>query len=263
MKTMHALRVICCVPLLCVAAARAGEDAPQQAPAHWSYEGETGPEHWSQLEEGSACGGRQQSPVNIISVDTQPDRSENWPLVLRYPPQTHIHDVVNNGHSIQYDFDEGDEIVFRGARYALKQVHFHEPSEHTINGLRYPIEMHLVHYSEERNEFAVLALMGEEGRSSAAFEFLERYLPLPPGETRVIDRAFSLRSALPALLEPRFHYRGSLTTPPCSENVNWIVFRTPITLSHEQVLEMQRMMPLNNYRGIQALNGRSVALVVH
>jgi carbonic anhydrase len=231
--------------------------------AAWTYGGERGPEHWAELESGAACDGDAQSPINIIAVETAPDSSDNWPLVIDYPPATRIHDVVNNGHSIQYDFDRGDTINFRGDSYALVQVHFHEPSEHTINGLRYPIEMHLVHYSEARDEYTVLAVMGEEGRDSAAFTFLEAYLPVAPGEEKVIDRPFSLRSALPPVLEPRFHYRGSLTTPPCSENVNWVVFRNPVTLSHEQVVQLQALMPLNNYRGTQERGARVVSQVVH
>ncbi len=230
---------------------------------HWSYAGEKGPEHWAELEEGSACDGVRQSPVNIIRTDTDPDSSRNWPLVLRYPPETHIHDVVNNGHSIMYEFDRGDEIEFSGQTYDLLQLHFHEPSEHTINGIRYPIEMHLVHYNADLEEYVVLAVMGYEGSASDSYGFLEQYLPLAPGEKKPIDRAFNLRNAVPADLAPRYHYQGSLTTPPCSENVNWVVFEKPFMLSHEQVVELQRLMPLNNYRGAQPLGERVVSLIVH
>lgn len=230
---------------------------------HWSYAGESGPQHWAELEEGGACGGSAQSPVNIITVDTQPARHDQFPIDIRFNPQTHIHDVVNNGHSIQFDFDHGDEIAFGGQRYVLQQVHFHEPSEHTINGVRYPIEIHMVHVNEALGRYVVLAVMGEEGRPSPAFDFLEQYLPLPQGETREIDAPFNLRSALPTELEPRFHYAGSLTTPPCTESVDWVVFQNTLSLSYQQVVELQGLMPLNNYRDTQALNARRVSMVVH
>jgi carbonic anhydrase len=123
--------------------------------------------------------------------------------------------------------------------------------------------MHLVHYNAKANAYVVLAVMGYEGRPSDAYGFLEQYLPIAPGETKVIDRAFNLRRALPAELTPRYHYAGSLTTPPCTENVNWVVFTEPFMLAHDQVAELARLMPVNNYRGVQPLGDRVVSLVVH
>ncbi|MEE4279161.1 MAG: carbonic anhydrase family protein [Halieaceae bacterium] len=241
----------------------AEEEKEHSGSPHWEYAGELGPEQWAELEGCSACNGEHQSPVNIIRTDTQPDSQANWPLVLRYPAETTIHSVVNNGHSIQYDFDRGDQLDFADNTYDLMQFHFHEPSEHTLNGIRYPIEMHLVHYNQEIDEYVVLAVVGYEGTPSDAYAFLEQYLPLQPGESRDIDKPFNLRTALPDSLTPRFHYRGSLTTPPCTESVNWIVFEEPFMLSHEQVVELQRVMPFNNYRGTQPLNDRQVSLIVH
>jgi carbonic anhydrase len=160
-----------------------------------------GPEHWQELE-GSACAGNNQSPINIIRTDTRPDVSANLPLALHYPATTQIYSVVNNGHSIQYNFEQGDEIEFRGARYGLKQVHFHEPSEHTLNGVRYPIEMHLVHFNASLNRYTVLAVLGYEGAPSAGYQFLEKYLPLAEGEMRSIGEPFNLSQVLPANLNP-------------------------------------------------------------
>lgn len=242
---------------------------PLCVPAHageqtdWTYQGEAGPEHWAELEEGAACNGSRQSPVNIIRTDTQPDTQASFPLTLRYSPATLVHSVTNNGHSIQYNFAAGDEIEFMDDRFALKQIHFHEPSEHTLNGVRFPLELHMVHYSEERNEYAVLAVLGYEGNPSPAYEVLESHLPLAKGETKLIDQAYDLSDALPHAMTPRFHYEGSLTTPPCSENVHWVVFEEPFMLSYEQVKLLQELMPTNNYRGVQPLNDRRVSLVVH
>ena len=224
---------------------------------HWSYQGETGPAHWAEIEKDSDCSGRHQSPVNIIEIHTRIGSDEEMALEIFYEDSTRIHDVVNNGHSIQYNFELGDYIKFNGQQYDLKQIHFHEPSEHTINGVRYPIEMHMVHTSRDGN-LTVLGIMGIEGINSAPFQFLENYLPVKAGGSKTIDSPFNLNMNLPEERDKFFYYSGSLTTPPCSEHVNWIVFKTPITLSLEQVKVLQELMPVNNYRNEQPLNDRVV-----
>lgn len=223
---------------------------------HWAYQGEMGPEHWAEIEKESDCDGLRQSPINIIDVDTEITTSLS-PIEIYYATDVKIHDVTNNGHSIQYNFEKGDYIVIEGIKYALRQIHFHEASEHTINGVRYPLEMHLVHFSEERKDFAVLAVMAIEGHSSAPFNFLEQYLPLKTGETKSIDANFDLNLNLPDN-RSYYTYKGSLTTPPCTEKVNWYIFNNPITVSLEQVKELQKLMPMNNYRNEQPLNGRKI-----
>lgn len=225
------------------------------ANAHWSYSGETSPEHWIEIEKNSDCDGKYQSPINIIhrradSVKLQGD------LKIQYTPTTLLKEVENNGHSIQFDFEEGDSINYKNETYYLKQIHFHEPSEHKINGLIYPIEMHLVHVSKSGN-ITVLGLLGEEGEESQLFEFFESFLPLKNGEVKDIHQKIDLSSLL---LEDKHYYSygGSLTTPPCSENVNWIVFKEPIILSVEEVIKLRDNMPLNNYRNEQPINDRVV-----
>ena len=230
--------------------------------SNWAYEGEMGPEHWAELE-GSACNGEQQSPVNIIRTDADPAHSNAWPMALHYSPETMIYQAVNNGHSIQFEFAEGDELTFRGERFTLRQLHFHEPSEHTLNGVRYPIEMHMVHFSEKLQQFVVLAVLGYEGKPSPGYDQLESVLPLAPGKRKEVNKAFDLEKILPSRLTPRFHYTGSLTTPPCTEGVDWVVFEAPFMLSEPQVELLKRNLPRNNYRDVQPLNGRKVSLVVH
>lgn len=234
-----------------------------QKSAGWTYAGERGPRHWAGLEAGSQCGGQAQSPVNIIRTDSTPNTSAEWPLSLHYPISTRLHSVTNNGHSIEFDFDQGDEISFRGTRYGLRQLHFHEPSEHTLNGVRYPIEMHMVHYNTSHDRYVVLSVLGFEGTPSSGYDELEAYLPLEEGSTRTIDKPFDLAAILPTTLTPRFHYQGSLTTPPCTENVDWIVFEQPFMLSESQVNRLRDNMPINNYRDVQPLNGRGISLVIH
>ncbi|WP_074406203.1 carbonic anhydrase [Aquimarina megaterium] len=224
---------------------------------HWSYVGETSPEHWAEIEKNSECGGKFQSPINIVSLDAIVDTNLK-PLAIHYVSNTKIHDVVNNGHSIQYNFEKGDYLMYKGDKYDLKQIHFHESSEHTINGIRYPIVIHMVH-TNSKGEYLVFAVMAKEGKTSAPFRFLESYLPLRKGETKAIGKPFNLSYNLPEN-KGYYTYMGSLTTPPCTQGVNWVIFKEPITISLEQVNILRDLMPLNNYRNEQPLNGREVKM---
>lgn len=220
---------------------------------HWSYAGETGPEHWEEIEVNSDCGGKYQSPINIVNYSVD---STLEPINITYSDSTHIHDIVNNGHSIQYNFDTGDFITLNNKKYELKQFHFHEPAEHLIDGIRYPMVLHLVHVSDA-GEYAVLVVMAKEGESSEPFNFLESFLPVNIGETATVDKAFDMNLNLPEN-KTYFNYTGSLTTPPCTESVEWFIFKEPITVSLQQVEELRKLMPLNNYRNEQPHNGRLI-----
>ncbi|WJJ95881.1 carbonic anhydrase [Algibacter luteus] len=223
----------------------------------WSYSGETSPEHWIEIEKNSDCDGKHQSPINIINInaDSIPAKGK---LDILYTPTTLISKVENNGHSIQFDFESGDSITYKNETFYLKQIHFHEPSEHKINGVIYPIEMHLVHVSKS-GSITVLGILGEEGEESQLFEFFESFLPLENGAVKDIHQKIDLSSLF---LEDKHYYSygGSLTTPPCTEGVNWIVFKEPIILSVEEVLKLRNNMPINNYRNEQPLNDRVVKM---
>lgn len=222
---------------------------------HWTYQGETGPEHWAELEKQSDCNGKQQSPINIIDIDVVRDSSLK-PINIQYSSNVRIHDVTNNGHSIQYNFEKGDYITLNNDKYDLIQIHFHEASEHTINGVRYPLEIHMAHVNKD-GKIAILAIMAIEGKSSRPFTFLEKYLPINKGETKQIDANFDLNLNLPDNRE-YYAYQGSFTTPPCTEGIQWFIFKTPIVISVDQVKLLQNLMPVNNYRFEQPLNGRVV-----
>ncbi len=224
--------------------------------SHWSYEGETSPEHWAELEKNSDCSGQRQSPINIIDINTIEDKEQISLIDFYYSPKTILNKVRNNGHSIQFDFELGDSIVNNGVNFDLIQIHFHEPSEHTINGVRYPIEIHLVHQSEQKN-YTVLSVLGIEGERSQTMEKMESFLPLQIGQEKEIEKAFDLSRIFPEN-ETYYSYGGSLTTPPCTENVQWIVFKEPIAVSLEEVLKLKDNMPLKNYRDEQPLNDRLV-----
>ncbi len=230
--------------------------APEHKEAkHWSYEGETGPEHWAEFVKNSQCGGEFQSPINIISLKSDVDNTLKA-LDLHYAKSTKIHNVTNNGHSVQYNFEAGNYINYKGEKYALKQIHFHESAEHTIDGVRYPMVIHMVHVSA-KGKYVVLATMVKEGETSAPFTFLEQYLPVQKGETKTIDQGFDLNLNLPKD-KGYYNYVGSLTTPPCTEGVNWFIFKNPISITTAQLKEIQKLMPKNNYRNEKPLHGRKV-----
>ncbi|TBN03006.1 carbonic anhydrase family protein [Hyunsoonleella flava] len=257
MKTTIGLALLASTFLLssCIQYDKDKHKADYRKHLHWGYSGETAPEYWTEIEKNSDCGGAYQSPINIIHRRTDSMQIQG-DLKIQYTPTTLLKEVENNGHSIQFDFEEGDSINYKNETYYLKQIHFHEPSEHKINGLIYPLEMHLVHMNKSGN-ITVLGLLGEEGEESQLFEFFESFLPLKNGAVKDIHQKVDLSSLF---LEDKhyYSYTGSLTTPPCSENVNWIVFKEPIILSVEEVIKLRDNMPLNNYRNEQPINDRVV-----
>ncbi len=231
----------------------------QEKPKHWSYDGETSPENWAELEKESSCGGSHQSPIDIVTSDLVKQPSGLTPSDVHYNANTIIHEVTNNGHSIQYNFDNQDNYVeFEGKRYDLAQFHFHASSEHTVNGNHAPLVIHMVHVSADK-DFVVFAIMVTEGGESKAFDFIEAYLPVNPGETKTIGEAHHFDKYFLENFN-HYYYKGSLTTPPCTETVNWFVFEEAIKISPEQVNAIAKLMPRNNYRPTQALNGRVVYL---
>lgn len=226
---------------------------------HWSYNGETSPEHWAEFEKESSCGGEHQSPIDIVVADAELKPSGLKKSDINYHEATTIHDVTNNGHSIQYNFDDKANYVnFKGDRYDLVQFHFHAASEHTINGMHYPLVAHMVHVNKDK-DFVVFAIMVVEGDESNTFDFLESYLPVESGESKVIEKPHSFSGYIFDHFD-YYYYKGSLTTPPCTETVNWFVFKNPITASPTQVKMMADLMPRNNFRPTQPLNGRKVYL---
>lgn len=223
----------------------------------WSYHGETAPEYWVEVERNSECGGDMQSPVNILDFHAK-ETNDPDELILFYSPETHMKKVSNNGHTVQFDFMTGDSIHYNGTTYSLVQIHFHEHAEHLIGGIVYPIEIHLVHVSE-KGRLTVLAVLGREGEESQIFKLLESFLPIEMGASKVIDVTCDLDQILPSN-KTFYSYSGSLTTPPCTEGVNWVIFKEPITLSWDEVERLKENMPLDNYRNEQPLNGRVIQI---
>nr|WP_294923113.1 carbonic anhydrase family protein [uncultured Flavobacterium sp.] len=220
---------------------------------HWNYEGETGPEHWCEIDKND-CGGQAQSPIDIFGA--KKDGSLK-PIDFHYDSQTKVHDVVNNGHTIQFNFEPGDYIMISGEKFELKQFHFHEPAEHTINGVRYPLVAHLVHVNKD-GKIAVVEVMGkEDDENNDVYEFLEKYLPVKESQSKEINAHLDFSKILPDN-KAYYTYTGSLTTPPCTEGVQWFVMKEAIDVSPKMIKDLKDLMPKNNFRSVQPLNGRII-----
>lgn len=222
---------------------------------HWSHhQGADGPENWANLCSGfAACGGQAQSPINIVSTTVAQDQQLTAP-VFSYGKS--IVSIVNNGHTIQFNVDGDNKVSLNGKDYTLLQFHYHALSEHTIDGKHFPLEVHFVHKHAD-NDFAVLGIMFEPGKSNSLLEkYLNHvYFPKEKGSYQSTD-TIDLLSLFPQN-KSYYYYKGSLTTPPCSEVVSWYVLQQSVQASPEQIAALSAILN-NNYRPVMPLNGRTV-----
>lgn len=233
-------------------------------PVHWGYDGDSGPTNWATLTPVYAlCGeGKNQSPINIVKSDAKGGTSWKFDYKttsLRIAHNEHMDDIIDNGHTIQVTVDEGSTFTFGDKPFDLKQFHFHTPSEHTIDGQHAPMEMHMVHQSTD-GSLAVVGILFKEGQMpNENFAKIIANLPNAKGESKhITDASLELKVHLPAD-NYAYHYMGSLTTPPCSEGVQWMVLRDPVTLTADQIAEFSKRIGPNN-RPTQSVNERSVNL---
>jgi len=224
----------------------ASASANEKGGHHWTYSGAEGPEHW-----GGVChSGKHQSPIDL---DHMVER-DLPPLDFKY--EAGGNRVVNNGHAVQVDFKPGSHITVDGKKFTLKQLHFHAPSENTIDGHRYPLEAHLVH-ADAKGQLAVVAVMFEDGGDNAWLAGIEKSVPMQ-AETEIdLSKSVEATSLLPS---DRDYYRfsGSLTTPPCTEGVRWLVLKHPVTASHGEVEKLHAAIGHDNARPVQQLHDRVV-----
>jgi carbonic anhydrase len=216
----------------------------------WSYEGADGPENWADLKpENAICrAGNRQTPIDL----TELTEAELAPVVIDY--QSAAITVVNNGRTIQANVPPGSVLRMGRRTFQLLQFHFHAPSEHTLAGQRFDMEMHLVHKDEWGN-LGVLGALIKQGDRNPSLQEIWDSIPKDGGSERKGPN-FNSASLLPIDLG-YFRYSGSLTTPPCSEGVSWYVLRTPITASEEQIRTFAKIFP-KNARPIQKSNDRAV-----
>lgn len=222
--------------------------------SHWSYEGHGSPEHWSELSnEFKECqAGKNQSPIDITSALD----AHIAPLDVHYSQSPVA--LLNNGHTVQASFDQkANNIVdFDNIKVDLQQFHFHAPSENTINGKHAAMEMHLVH-KENNGDVVVVAVMFDIGAENPALAALWKQMPQQAEKSAPLMTKIDMNTLLPAD-KTYWRFSGSLTTPPCSEGVTWLVMKHPLTLSEAQLQQFKAVMHHDNNRPVQPLHGRVV-----
>ncbi len=222
---------------------------------HWLHQiGHDGPENWKNLCDGfMACGGHSQSPINIINKSVIIGKDLVKPEFDYAKSKVNI---INNGHTVQFNIDGGNNVNLNGKNYSLLQFHYHALSEHTIDGKHSPIEVHFVHKHSD-TDFAVIGAVYIEGKEN---ELLSNYLekfPTNEGEFKS-DKMIDLLKILPNN-KSYYYYKGSLTTPPCSEVVNWYILNNPIEASKKQIEKFSTILN-KNYRPVMPLNDREILL---
>ncbi|MFT5367608.1 MAG: carbonic anhydrase [Candidatus Latescibacterota bacterium] len=219
--------------------------------AHWDYTGAGEPNVWGTLSpKFERCSkGQNQSPINLahfIDADLQP-------ITFEYATQTT--EFLNNGHTVQANYAAGSTITFEGKSFELKQFHFHASSEHQIKGQSFPLEAHLVHADSEGN-LAVVGIVFKMGEENKTLDQLSQKMPHKAGDTHALT-SINAESLLPDN-KSYYRYNGSLTTPPCTEGVRWIVMQNAITASKNQIDTFAKVMHHQNNRPIQPVNARPV-----
>ncbi|QTD45799.1 carbonic anhydrase [Ottowia testudinis] len=219
--------------------------------AHWGYSGAGAPENWAKLSgDNFACAGKNQSPINLTGFI----QAQLEPLKLSY--RAGGNEIVNNGHTIQVNFAPGSTLMLDNISFELKQFHFHAPSENHVQGKSYPLEAHLVHASKD-GQLAVVGLMYEEGAENAALKQFWGAMPAKGGQKAPLATVVNAAGMLPAKLD-YYRFNGSLTTPPCSEGVRWLVLKAPLTASKAQISAFEHVMHHPNNRPLQPVNARPV-----
>lgn len=219
---------------------------------HWEYEGEDGPAHWGELcVDYTPCGGKVQSPIDLTGAVTD----ATLPTIPKTYASSATH-IVNNGHTIQFNYDAGSSIVVAGETYKLLQFHTHTLSEHTVNGVAAPMEIHFVHKNESTGKLAVIGVFVEEGAANPVLEHFVDHLPATKDATYEAADTYAAADLFPADAS-YFTYAGSLTTPPCSEIVTWTVMEHPIEASAEQIHKFEALEH-ENARPVQPLEGRTI-----
>jgi carbonic anhydrase len=222
--------------------------------AHWSYQGENGPENWGELSAKYALcrDGKNQSPIDLVA-----DFKVGLPeLVFEYhgTPLRETH----NGHTIMLTVAGGNflDVPEKSWRYELQQGHFHSPSEHTVGGQTYPMEIHLVHLAED-GQIAVVGVMVEEGEENPMLNRIWSFMPEQVGESTQSPLTVFEAGVLPPTRN-YFTYDGSLTTPPCTEGIQWFVLRDPLSASAGQIARFKERVGSRTNRPTQPHNARMI-----
>ncbi|WP_330924426.1 carbonic anhydrase family protein [Candidatus Sororendozoicomonas aggregata] len=218
----------------------------------WSYSGKSGPDYWGELTPSfSTCKtGSNQSPIDITRAI-----EGNLPA-LKIAYKVGGEKVINNGHTIGVNYEKGSTITVGDRTFELKQFHFHAPSENTIEGKPFPMEAHFVH-ADKRGNLAVVAVMYNEGMFNAELEKVWAQMPEQANTKVTLKQPVNADKLIPANHD-YYRFNGSLTTPPCSEGVNWFVVKAYDTASKEQIAKFSRAIGHDNNRPVQPVNGRVI-----
>ncbi|MGA9657607.1 MAG: carbonic anhydrase family protein [Asticcacaulis sp.] len=206
----------------------------------WTYDGDTGPDHWGQLGGGSdVCAtGQRQSPLDIAGAV----KSQYARVVHNYNSVTAT--IQNTGKTIRVVPANGGDLELDGAKYPLKYIEFHSPSEHAINGHRATLESQFVHMND-KGQTVIVATLYDVGVADPMLGSIWTYLPTDPGQpVPLADLLINAQDLLPGT-EDFYVYSGSLTTPPCTEGVTWMVYSSPMSISAEQADAFQRLIGMN------------------
>jgi carbonic anhydrase len=227
--------------------------AQEHQPGHaWGYSGVQGPDHWGDLNpEFVACKtGHRQSPIDIRDT-----RKADLPPIRFDYKSSPLH-IIDNGHTIMINYGPGSYISVGGKTYQLKQFHFHRPSEEKVRGESYDMAAHLVHTDEEGN-LAVVAILLQNGTENPLIQKLWDHLPKEKEKEELLDSVEIDADRLLPTDRGYYTVQGSLTTPPCSENVAWFVLKHPVTASAAEIEQFGKLYP-NNARPTQAQYDRVV-----
>ena len=240
------------VSLCLIAMLAAGSAAHAAEGAHWTYKGHGGPTEWASMDAAFAsCKlGKLQSPIDIVGA--KPVKLS--PIKFNYKPSPLK--IIDNGHTIQVNYDPGSFIVVGGVRYELVQFHFHHPSEEKIDGKAHEMVAHLVHKNAE-GKLAVVAVLIDKGGASELVGTLWKNIPKEKEKEATVDGVTIDVTQLLPENKDYYTFQGSLTTPPCSEGVTWFVLRNPVSVTADQVARFAALYPMNA-RPVQPLNGREV-----
>ena len=239
---------------LATAAFASGHGSAHGGAVHWGYHGDIGPAHWGDLSpDFHMCkDGKSQTPIDIVgAVDVdQPALNFNYEGTTL--------SVINNGHTIKANYGEGSSINVDGKTYQLLQFHFHSLSENKVEGSYFPLEAHLVHQGAD-GSLAVVSVLFEEGAGNPLLERLWGFTPSKVNSTTTVTTSsINVSDLLPESAD-YYGFTGSLTTPPCTEGVKWMVLQNPVTVSPAQIAKFRSFFnDLETKRPIQALNGRVI-----
>lgn len=233
------------------------EKAHNSAP-HWTYKGADGPKNWGNLSESfKTCKtGKAQSPIDLI------DSGKLDAPELLFSYKTSPLELIDNGHTIKNSISGDNAVLLDGVVYDLLQFHYHTPSEHTVKGVKAPMEVHFVHQNKA-GEYLAVGVMVEVGKENAEYAKVISYQPkIEKQSVKTKGISIDVNNLMNASMEktgkrPYFHYMGSFTTPPCTENIKWFVMDKPIQLSKAQIKTLTAVHP-GNCRPIQGLNQRTI-----